>query len=604
MANPTKTVKIPVESHGLHKHSTNVPRLFTTNFFEHIPVFCQDFEKGNRIKYRYSFFNRLNPLPVPALVTGETRLYGFFVPYESIFKGWYDFNARTEHTFSDGSTARISTARYVNMGRLNKAFIENSLLCSAMTGQSGYDFQYMDSSNVVTSYVFTSFGTVVYKVLCALGLPLSFYEADVLEPNCLKVLGYIRLMYDHFFPLQYVGNAASQNIMNVMNNDTVAGLHVSESDLLDMIGHVVQGWFDTSWIESAWDNPVAPNSPGVGNLQILDQTNDSTVRQGVDTGTSLLNPAYQPSNGTPHQVSSYSTATGTVVGSLTQFVIDALQAVNNFVKRRGLSGNRLIENYLTQHGVSLPSGIYSESLKLDQYSIPFEITDVESNSDLGLDQNGDLSDKALGELGGKGQTSGKDFKFYHRFDRDGLFYILQVAVPDSEPLLAFDPYNFCKAPNDFRKSAFEKLGVDVVPSRILYQDNSGFRNSSINSQNWGFWKRYFYGNVDIPLYFGDFRVINRGAHSLRQYHTFRGLWDYVAQNQWNLAHSYDFLRVGNDVHQFSRIFYTDKVDNMTIIGRVKGDRWTNFLPLGDSYDWDDDEMNSKVVVQNSGNDSV
>lgn len=608
MSNPAKTVRIPVESHGLHQHSTNVPRLFTSNFFEHIPVYCFDFEKSNRIKYRYSFFNRLNPLPVPALVTGETRVYGFFVPYESIFKGWYDFHARVTHNFSDGSSATITTARYVRMRDLNKKFVADVNLVSTGTS-TDYDIQYVNADNILSFYKFTSFGASVYKIFCALGLPLSWYENDPLEPNCLKVLGYLRIMYDHFFPLQYVGNSVSQDLMNLFNDDTVSGLLVDAQTLLDLVGHVLHGWFDNSWIESAWDNPVAPNAgAGVGTITINDQSNDSSGSVGLVTNANSAaggpaNSSYKPSNGTPFVGGTFGN-NSVAYGVLTQFVIDSLQAVNNFIKRRGLSGNRLIENYLAQHGVSLPSGIYTESLKLDQYSIPFEITDVESNSDLGLDQNGTLINKALGELGGKGQTSARDLRFDHRFDRDGLFYIIQVAVPDSEPLLAFDPYNLNKTSLDFHHSAFEKLGVETVPCRILYQDNLGSHNLSINVQEWGFFKRYFYGNVDIPLKFGDFRVISRGSQSLAQYHTFRRLLPYISHNNWNLAHSYDFLRVGNDSAQFQRIFYTDKVDVMTIVARIKGKRWTGFLPFGDAFDWDDDEMNRKVVVQNIGNDSV
>lgn len=604
MNNPAKTAKIPVESHGLHMHKSNVPRIFTANFYEHLPVYCFDFEKKNRIKYFYSFFNRLNALPVPALVTGQTRIYGFYVPYESIFKGWYDFHARTTHNFSDGSSATLTTARYVKMSDLNHEFVNNVDLAS-VASSSDYDIQYLNSDNTLSFYKFTSFGAAVYKIFCALGLPLSWYDSDPLEPNCLKVLGYLRVMYDHFFPLQYVGNQQSQNLMNLFNDDTLAGLMVSAQTLLDLVGHVLYGWFDTNWIESAWDNPVGPNGGnGIGSITVNDATNDATNPQIVTTNPSAAqspsNLSNKPSAGVPF-VGGSSSGVPTATGVLTQFVIDALQSVNNFIKRRGLSGNRLIENYLTQHGVALPSGIYHESLKLDQYSIPFEIESVESNSDLGLDSNGQLVNKALGELGGKGSTSGSKLKFNHSFDRPGLFYIMQVAVPDSEPLLAFDPYNLCKSPLDFHHSAFEKLGVETVPSRILYQDNIGNNNKNINLQDWGFFKRYFYGNVDIPLEFGDFRVPSRGSQSLAQYHTFRRLYPYFSHNNWNLAHSYDFLRVGNDSAQFSRIFYTDKVDVMTVVGRVRGRRWTGFLPFGDSYDWDDDEMNQKVVVQNVGN---
>lgn len=588
MSNPVKENKIPVAEHGLHRKDVNVPRLFTSNFFEHIPIMVRDFRKGGKIDVKYNFFNRLFPLPVPALVTGVTKLYGYFVPYQSIFKGWYHYITKTTHQFSDGTNLIMEQCRTVSMAELNEAFVSNSNLVVSGALDS-YDISYLNSLNEVVFYRFTSFGTSVYKILCALGLPLSFDANDTLKPNCLKVLAYLRVMYDHYFPLQYFGNTVSNQLEHLFNDDTVDSLTVSAETLLDAIGHLLFGYFDNSFIESVWDQPVAPVG-GVGQIQIMDQTNNSSVSQGVDNLNSLPNPAYQPSNGTPHVVSNYSTSTGTVVGSITQFVIDALQSVNNFIKRRGLSGNRLIENYLTQRGVILPSGVIDNSFKTDEYSVPFSVDDVENNSDVNL-----------GELAGKAVSAGKDYRFRHEFTSDGIFVVIQAAIPDSEPMLAFDPYNLCVNPLDFQNGAFEKLGVEAVPSRVLYQNMIGSSNRAINDQVFGFFKRYWYDNVEIPLVFGDFRVLTRGAQQLNRYHTFRNLEPYVRNNNTELHHSYEFLRVGSDYSQFSRIFYTDKQDNMVCLGRFYGDRYSSGLPFGDSYDWDDDVINKKVEVLSSGN---
>lgn len=591
--NPAQTVKIPVEDHGLHKHNANVPRIFTGNFFEHLPVYSFEFKKGNRLKYTYSFFNRLQPLPVPALVTGQTKVCGFFVPYESIFRGWYDFDQKVPHVFSDGTSGFLSSARYVSMSLLSKEFVGNTNLVSAATS-ADYDILYIDSNNVTSYYYFRSLGASVYKVLCALGLPLSFDENDTFEPNCLKVLAYLRIMYDHYFPLNYYQNTVANQLYNLFTADIPSSIHVDESDLLDLLTHCVFGWFDSSFVESCWDKPVAPNV-GVGLVSVKDTSNDANPMHVTNSPTDAGSPSasYRPSNGTPYVANAVSGSTTVPAGVITQFVIDALQSVNNFVKRHGLSGNRIIENFLSSRGVSLPDDVYPMSSKLADYSIPFEITAVENNSDTNL-----------GELAGRGETSGKELRFNARFKSDGLFFIFHTSIPDSEVLCATDPYNLCKSPLDFHHSGFEKLGVDAVPSRVLFQDTIATHNRTINSQLFGFLKRYYYGNVDVPLIFGDFRVVSRGSQSLGEYHTFRSLDTYLAANNYNLAHSYDFLRVGADHHQFGRIFYTGKGDHFTVVARIKGKRWTNFLPFGDAYDWDDDEMNQKVVVQNSGNDTI
>lgn len=598
MTNQLKTSNIPVASHGKHKHSINAARVFTSNFFEYIPIMAREYQKGDRQNYVYSFFNRLESLPVPALVTGQTKIMGFYVPFRSIFKGYQDMRERVSHNFSNGYSATISTGRYFNMGLMSKAFVTDTNLMTAGSS-SGYDVVFMDNNNVLSYYNFTTFGSQVYKVLCSLGYPLSWYEGDSWNPNCHFLLAYLRVMYDHFFPLQYVGNSFSQSIMELFNDDTLNGLHVDESTLLNAIGHLMFGYFDSSWIESCWDKPVGPNVGNLGNITISDQSNNATGgQQGVSNYNSgLPNPPsqYRPSNGTPYVGSNVVTGPSSTYGVLTQFVIDSLQAVNNFCRRHGLSGNRLIENYLTNHGVSLPDQDYAMSKKIDDYSVPFEIDAVENNAE--------VSPNTLGELAGRGETSGKDFRFKHTFDCSGVFIAIQVAIPDSEPLLAVDPYNMCIDALDFQNATYEKLGVEAVPSRVIFQDQSGVHNNTINSQIWGFIKRYYYGNVDVSLEFGDFRIISRGSQTLNQYHTFRQLYPYISANNYNVAHSYDFLRVGADFSQFDRIFYTSKVDKMKIVGRWKGYRWTETLPYGDSFDWDDDEMNKKVTVLNSGNDS-
>lgn len=595
MANTSKINRIPVAESGLHKHPVNVPRLFTHNFFEHIPVLVRDFKKDSKIDVKYNFFNRLFPLPVPALVTGVTKLYGYFVPYKSIFPAWYDYISKTKHTFSDGSSAILEQDRCVVMAELNEAFIHNTnLVVGPSSVASNFDIAYIDHNNT-SYYTFTAFGTSVYKILCALGLTPSFDSNDQLKVNVHKALAYIRVMYDHYFPLQYYGNSTSDAIRHFLEDDTVASLNVNAADLLNIIGHLLFGFFDNSWIESVWDNPVGPNT-SMGDITIVDQTNDSNAPiQGVSTSPSGLNQPNtgKPSNGTPYIGSNGTTTTVVANGVITQFVIDALESVNNFVKRRGLSGNRLIENYLTQRGVMLPSDVLNMSFKTDEYTVPFSVDDVENNSDTNL-----------GELAGKGVSAGKDFRFRHTFTNDGIFIVMQVAVPDSEPLLAFDPYNLNVNPLDFQNGAFEKLGVEVVRSRILYQNTIGADNRLVNSVDFGYFKRYFYDNIDFGLCFGDFRVLTRGAASLNRYHTFRDLAPYVNNNNQRLVHSYDFLRVGNDYNQFSRIFYTDKQDNMICLGRFYGDRYTPALPFGDAYDWNEDEMNKKVSVLASGNKDV
>lgn len=605
--NPNKSVKIPVATHGLHPHKVNVPRSYTTNFFEHIPSYSAPFYKGEKMNLDYHFFTRLQPMPVPSLVTGRVAIRGYFVPMRTIFKGWYDFHAGTPHVFGDGSSAVLSSDRYFVMGEMVSYWINNPNLMTLVRESDGYDVTVINGANVVSWYQFTPLGCVVYKIFRALGYAFSWDTADTFEFNCLRLLAYLRVMMDNYFPRQYVNNNFYQSCMGLLEADTPTSLHVSAETLTDCIAHVLYGWYDDSFFDSAWDNPVSINiATRAGKYTIKDITNNSAA---ADVGVSndpaaFTNPSSIPTNGTPY-IGNTPRGTGSTTGAMqapiTQFLLDSLQSLNNFIKRHQLAGSRLIENFLVSRGVSLPERVINVSYKLNSYSIPFEITPVANTNGVAIDdERADPS--VLGELAGRGEvgSGNENLNFKSSFDDDGLFIVLHVAIPDTDTLVANDPWNMRITPLSFLHGEFDKLGVEDIPSRVLAQLNNGYQNRALNVDNFGFLNRYYADAFDAPLQFGDFDIPLRGALHLDSYTTFRKLYQYIQNNGWHLNHSYDYVRTQLDENQFFRLFYTDTCDSMTTYVRIKGHKRLFKLPLGDSYDFDDDEFNKKVSVLNAG----
>ena len=606
--NNLNEVTVPSASHGTHKHKINVPRIFTQNFYEHIPVYSWKFRQGNKLDIDYNFFNRLNAMPVPSLVTGRTSIRGFYVPMRCIFKGWRDFDQKVPHVFADGTESLISKRRYFVQNRFVQVFIADTNLCSQVPSGSPYDFSVIDTSNVVTWYLFTPFGATVYKIFRALGYKMSWDLSDQEEFDATRVLAYIRIFLDHYFPKQYVGNSIYNRFMGLCEYDMSGSTEVNPVDLLDGIGHFVFGYYNDSVFDVVWDSPSSPNTFNqVGDITIMDPTNNANKGpMGVSNSNSYPHSPHaneKPTNGTAFIGGNDTASTNSPMGVVTKFVLDSLSSLANFLRRHQLGGSRAIENFLLERGYALDKADQNISYKLDSYSIPFEVSAVESNSDLALDTAGVLTNKALGELAGKASNSseGMRLRFRDTFDCDGVFMIFQVALPDNDQVCAIDPTNLEITAFDSLHPTFDKLGTALVRSRILFQDNNGQNNRVLNSQDFGFLDRYYQEAIDVPLVFGDFDVISRGSQTLHQYHTLRQLWTYIANNSWYLSHSYDFLRVGRDHGQYSRLFYTDKEDNMKTVVRIRGRRWTQKLPLGQSYDWEDDEFNKQVTVLQSGN---
>lgn len=584
--NPFKSVKVPVSSHGLHKHDVSCPRNFTTNFFEHLPVYTCSFEKGEGIDINYNFYSRLQPLPVPALVTGRYAIRGYYVPMEAIWKPWYSFKTKTSYTSGSGTTYYPRKARYCNIGLLSKEFISNSNLVTNGSS-SNFDIEMIDVNNVASYWLVTPLGAAALKLLNALGISLSWFEGDTQDVNMLYFCAWTRVMLDHYYPRQYVNNTAYDNIYNLLMSDDTNSAHISEASVYNIIIHLFFGFYENGVLDSAWDNPVAPNvSAGISDIKI-DDASLYSPGDGFEVHPSSSDPYRTP---LAEPLQEYSV--------VTQFILDALQSVNNFVRRHNLSGSRVIENYLTQHGVSLPDTAYTTSYKLDSYNIPFEISAVENNSQAVGD---------LGELAGKGVVSSSDqrLRFKDKFKQDGVFIIMQIAIPDSDTPVYVDPFNLYTSALDFYNGAYDKLGPEAVPSRCLFQNSRGSTNMQIAPQVFGFLNRYYPYAMDCPLVFGDYRIIHRGSEAMWSYMSYRNIAKYLSDNGYNLGHSYDFLRVVSDHTQYRRLFYDTKdlYDTMICTARITGTKLLRKLPLGDSFDWDDDEFNEKVSVLTSGSDA-
>lgn len=63
--------------------------------------------------------------------------------------------------------------------------------------------------------------------------------------------------------------------------------------------------------------------------------------------------------------------------------------------------------------------------------------------------------------------------------------------------------------------------------------------------------------------------------------------------------SYSFIRM-DDSAQYQRLFYSSEQENLMLFMRWRGSQYKEKLPLGDSFDWSDDELNKKVSVVVAG----
>ena len=585
-------ISIPVASHGLHKHEIHCPTLTTHSFFDFFPVFHKKYRKGEKCDFDISLFGRTNAFVEAAMCTGRYEIKKWFVPHRLVMPSWYDYDEKVKHVFKNGQSGTVETDRYVTHGELSTYFTSDEDLVSVAPNGNTNDIVFtLDGtmgSGQYTYFNFTPLGKKVYRILRSLGYSPSWYAGDRRKIQVLPILEYMKLYVDWIYPAAYANDSEVLNIRQLLEEDTPNSLHVNAEDMLTCLKSCVQGYYNQSVFDFAFDNPVGPNVDiynTSNRLYLTDITNPTVAASQTAVGFNASNPQTPVigSGSNPIQTSSYTK-------NISQYMIDGLQSINNYLRRHQLSGARLIERFYADRGEKLAAAIADRSLYLGEDIINLKVGDVENNSN--------ANDAPLGELAGKGVVTSKDMRINvnEEFSDDGYLFVTLMAIPDCPPILYDHPDIYAIAPEDHYKAQFDKLGAEAIPQSCIFASSNGVSNFQNGLGTFGFLNRYYGDTVNLGRLLGDFSVGSL-SQQLAKYHGFRLFTTALIQQVGGLHHSVDFIDTKFDGSQFDRFFYSSKVDNLITLLWFDGVSYQNKLPLGDSYDWDDDEDNKRIKFE-------
>lgn len=579
-----KFAKIPVASHGLHKHSYNYPWLSSINFGDVMPCYINTIRKGERDNPKAGLYSQLMPIAHNAFATGRYNFKAIFVPYKLVWRPWYSFDQNTDFV-SGGQVSRVTRYPYVSHAVIIEAFISDTLGFVEAGNANDYDIAVFRNLTTADFYRLLPSGRRVLRILGALGCMPSWVDKDDRPINILPILCYLKAFADYYFPNNYVGDSHYSLFTKFQERDEV-DFTSTVYDLLSALELASVNFYQNSIFDLAWDNPVTPNvNSQLPNVSIKDASNDSTyplvVTNNPTGAAGPSNPSIKPSNGTPFVGGVNGTQTSST-GVLTQYVIDSLKALSLWMKRRQLSGVRLLDRFLVSRGVSLSNDSARISYLIGQRNIEIEVSGVENNTDTNL-----------GELAGRGVASSgqQPLEFDCRPDDDGILLVLVSPLPDANFPVFLDGFANRQDSLENYHAEYDKLGSAAVSSRIVQCGLDGRENNNMTTNPvFGFLSQYWDEIQERPRLLGDFILKSKGAEELRAYHTFRILSPSLARH-----HSFDFMRM-TDKGQYNRLFYSDEQENLMLFLRWYGDQYKEKLPLGDSYDWSDDELNRKVNV--------
>lgn len=560
----------------------------TDNFMKISVAKCMELVPKQQIDVMHECFSRLEPLPVPTFGKAKVRHKVFWVPYRTIFPAWDNLYNDTPHVYNNGASSIPEVVPFIREYVIND-FLKDPTISTVVT----------DTTTVRPDFGsrrFTALGRFAYKILKQLGYSPRYSEVEDgyvglnSITTLMPLLGLIKLYVDWFYPSQYTNDEDSLYLQSfLIRNDEVdyGEEFMTSGDLVRVFRLLYELSYDADYFTNAWDNPAGPNQGLFSSVNITDSTlfdNNSYITNDID------------STGTP--VASVPVFAG---GTISQFALNALRSLTDYMKRHQIVGARALDRYLSRWGVKLSSEKLKRSELITTYDQIIQFGDVTSTSD---------TDGAhLGAYAGKGMTFGEG-KF--NFDTNGEFgmlYIITTIVPDIDYYQGINRHVLHLSRLDFFTPEFDNLGTQPISQAEVYSPlyhlNQGDLPEAINWNGYqdkifGFTPRYAEYKTDTSMISGDYALNSRNVGK-DSWTLFRDVSNLFDERVVEIVHNPTFVSAV-DRYQYDRIFYNtdNRYDKFNIIHNFKIQNSFPGSALFDTYEFKDEDKSSKVSMDVGG----
>lgn len=563
MSNILSKIRLRTAQKNKNKFDLSCDHITTTDFMRLAPVYFKPIVPGETWSCNMQTFTRLSPLVNP--MYGRCRIINraFFVPMRTIFKNWNEFitDVPVDNVFLKVPRVKLSD--------LANCLFENSSVTQSTTV---YDFKF-DNAN----YVLSPSGRKIWTLLQSLGYRFSigYYVQNTSNDDyvsALPLLAYLKIYKDWYKSQQYtnIDEYIPNSIFEISADSSLVG-DPYLSGVSDMLGYATTAIYDQDYFTSSWDRPVAPNNSLNSANTLLDITNDSTgtnatnvksrVRSAGASGT--LYPS------TPNIAGDVQGTAQPTPGNITQYAIDALKALSDYLKRHQLAGGLAMDRMLARFGMKPSDAALNRSVYLGKDEVNVQIADVmaTSNGDVqieGLQQ----SKTILGDYAGKGLGYSDNGHFKYDSNEYGFVVIVSSLVPKVGYVQGMNRNVLHLNRLDFFTPEFDALGVQAIARKELLSGYNGpgaqqkltsLTPSVALDGIFGYTSRYaeykqgcIYDNLT-----GDFSVPSLNADSTvgsvnSAWHLNR-LIDPSSVTVDSISHNYGFVSA-SDSAQYDRIF--------------------------------------------------
>lgn len=438
--------------------------------------------------------------------------------------------------FSFQVTRDFGSAEYE--GAFSPITISGSSYQLAPVSETSFDDVAFDFKWQGAPYRFTNAGRYAYNLLLRLGYRVNFsnslnWEGDYVftstkQLSAGKLLAFVKIYLDWYTPSQY---AESNTLQGLFVGTDTSGRHITNTELAAIFNEVRFSCYNRDYFTSAWQNPSGPNVKD-SQVSILDTSvssnssdwsaqesavinyNDAENFIGSNNGTPTL--AGTKAHGVPNNKSPY---------NISYFILESLRALTNFTRRHQLSGFRVVDRYLAEHGVKLDDSQLRRSQNLGSHMYDARIQDIMSTAD--------TQGAALGDFAGKGLAFTDDeqphvFHLQSGEKEYGFIIVIASVVPNTGYVQGIMRENLHLRRLDFHHGDFDNLGTQAIRRDELFgdaglarvDDPSEVATTTGDDALFGFAPRFIEYKIGYDFLTGDFAIPSR-RKGMDAFHLFR-----------------------------------------------------------------------------------
>lgn len=474
-------VKVAQQSKA-NKFDLSHSHITTMDFFQPRPVFTTMLKPKDSLDVDLTLVSRLSPLVKPMF--GDIRFINraFFVPLRILSPDFMSFIEGTTSVSPSGSITQPKQCPSVSNNILVNMFVERSsstssvgadTLCikistSTTPSANSYDFVFSDSATP-SYYKFTLKGKIFFNILVGLGYKINFGIAqgsyDGTKFKAFPLLAYCKLHFD------WLRNPAYSTFVGIEKYFINTYVSLTSNDVYALLDSSYKICYSSDLFTSSWDNPINPNNDNITpQLSVNDLASFANVTGNVSSGNQAPMPIYQPAM--------VNAGESNATTAITDYMLQILHKMTDFVKRKQLVGSRVLDRYKADYGIELDSAKLDRSLYLGKIDTPVSVSDITQTSP--NIAGGTSSTDGLGDYSGKGFSASANKLCKFTTDEWGIFIVLSYVEPRNSYPFGRNRQFIGVDREDFFIDEFDAIGTQ--PIRVDELSALNFKSTSFGQR--------------------------------------------------------------------------------------------------------------------------